>query len=248
MGRLSAKSNPTRLKEIDRKRISISVSDVAGKLSFRLERLDLKGTGLSENLKVVIVARAGNTNLRYEMGTVAHLENWQKSLDGLDRSQPLRFRVLLHEEGNPILAASCENMRARDDTHSESLLPMEPADLGERLWKLVINEDGPVLQFNSIIFPSAAGAESYTPFGAMVLPEALRQIMEKIAYDPGCFDDESDPWNVWAEWLKSIGAEHPPDDDDLKDQWCNKVVDCFCEKYRFASQLKADFEKGASSD
>lgn len=250
MGRLSARSNPTGLKEVDRSRVAISVSEIAGRRSFTLDRLDLKGTGLLENLLVVIVARAGNTNVRHSMGTIAGLAHDSRPIDGLDRSQPLRFRVLLHEEGNPRLAASVENLRPRDDSQSESLLPMEPADLGERLWKLVINEDGPVLQFNSMVFPSAAGAENYIPFGALVLPEALRQVMEKISDEPGCLDDEGDPWNAWAGWLDGIGAEQPPidDDDEMKKAWCNQVVDRFCVRFGFATRLQAELLKGAGND
>lgn len=248
MGRLSARSNPTGLKEVDRGRVGISVSEVAGRRSFTLDRLDLKGTGLPDSLRIVVVARAGNTTVRHEMGTVAMTENEGRSIDGLDRSQPLRFRVLLHDEDSPKLVASIENLRARDDSQSESLLPMEPADLGERLWKLAISEDGPVLQFNSRVFPSAAGAENYIAFGAMVLPEALRQVMEKIADEPGCLEDEGDPWSVWGVWLSSIGAEPPPVDEEEKPVWCNQVVDRFCGKFKFASRLQDELLKGAGND
>lgn len=250
MRRLSAKSNPTGLKEIDGNRLSISVLEVASRRSFILERLDLKGTALADDLKVVVIARSGNTSISYDMGTVACPVKDGKSLEGLDRSQPLRFRVLLHEESNPKLAASCENLRARDDAQIESLLPMEPAELGERLWKLVIIDDGPVLQFNSNVFPSASGAESYIPFGTLVLPEALRQVMGTIVDDPGCLDDETGPWHAWAKWLKAIGAEEPPaePDEETRERWCNEVVDCFCRKFMFASQLQACLLKGAGID
>lgn len=250
MGRLSARSNPTGLRELERSRVSISVTEVAGRRSFILDRLDLANTGLAGNLKVVVAARAGNTSVRHEMGTVDYLVHDHRSLDDLDRSQPLRFRVLLHEEGNPELAASIENLRPRDESQNESLLPMEPADLGERLWRLVINEDGPVLQFNSTVFPSAAGAENYIPFGAMVLPEALRQVMAKIAEEPGCLDDEGDPWSAWAGWLDNIGSERPPldDDEEIRNTWCNQVVDCFCEHFSFASRLKEELLRGSGND
>jgi hypothetical protein len=249
MGRLSARSNPTGLKEVDRNRVTISVTEMAGRRTFMLDRLDLTATGLANDLKVVMIARAGNTNVRHEMGTVSDLSHECKSLDGLDRSQPLRFRVLLHEPSNPKLAASIENLRARDDSQSESLLPMEPADLGERLWKLVLNEDGPILQFNSTVFPSAAGAENYIPFGAMVLPEALRQVMGKIAEEPGCLEDGDDPWSIWGTWLDAMGVERPPvdGDDEMKEAWCNQVVDRFCGRFGFASKLRDELLKGAEN-
>lgn len=250
MGRLSARSNPTGLKEIDRSRVTISVSEIAGRRSFVLDRLDLKDIDLAGDLKVFVVAKAGNTNVRHDMGTASNFSHESKPLDGLDRSHPLRFRILLHEAGNPRLLASIENLRARDDSLSESLLPMEPADLGERLWKLLIDENGPILQFNSRVFPSAAGAENYIPFGALVLPEALRLVMEKIADEPRCLEDEGDPWSMWGSWLDVIGAERPPvdDDEEAKAMWCNLVVDRFCGHFKFASRLQVDLLKGVGSD
>lgn len=246
MGRLSARSNPTGLKELDRSCVGISISEAGGRRAFTLDRLDVSGMGLANTLNVVVIARAGNTNVRYEMGTIAAPLRQPMSIDGLDKSQPLRFRVLLHEADNPQLAASIESLRPRDDSQSESLLPMEPAELGERIWKLVINEEGPVLQFNSTIFPNAAGAENYLPFGTLVLPEALRQVMEQIAAEPGRLQDEDDPWNAWGHWLDAIQAEWPPTDDDEKRRtiWCNEVVDRFCSKFRFASSLQAELLKG----
>lgn len=249
MGRLSARTNPTGLTEIDRKQVSISVSEVAGRRSFVLEKLDISNTRLPATLCIVVAARAGNTSVRYDMGTCASFIRESRSIDELDRSKPLRFRVLLREKGSPKLSASVENLRPRDDAQSESLLPMEPADLGERLWNLVIHDDGPVLQFNSTVFPSAAGAENYLPFGALVLPEALRQVMEKIADEPGCLDDEADPWSAWANWLDAIGVGRPPTDEDkeARTAWCGEVVDRFCKRFSFASRLQAELLKGAGN-
>lgn len=245
MARMSARSNPTGLQELDRRRVSLTLAETAGRRLVMLERLDLTDTGLADSLKVVLIARAGATTIRHGLGSIADYQKTGNSLDGLDPSQPIRFRILLHEDGNAKLVASVENLRARNDSESESLLPMEPADLGERVWKLAITEDGPVLQFNSRVFPSASGAENYVAFGAMVLPEALRQVMERIAEDPNRLDDESDPWNAWGAWLDAHGIDRPkPDDDDtFKDSWCDQVVDKFCNRCSFASRLLTELQK-----
>lgn len=250
MGRLSARSNPTGLIEIDRSRVSITVTEIGGRRGFLLDRLDLNGTGIPGDMDVVAVARAGNTSVRYLMGTVAAFERNARPLDGLDRSQPLRFRVLIHAPGSPKLAASVENLRPRDDAQSESLLPMEPADLSERVWRLVLNEEGPVLQYNASVFPSAAGAENFVPFSAMVLPEALYGVMQWIAKEPGRLDDENDPCFGWSAWLGSIGAERPPDDDDddAKEQWCDQTVDRFCARFGFASRLRGELTRSIGDD
>jgi len=247
MGRLSARSNPTSLKELDRNRVTLTVSEAAGRRVAILERLDLKDADLGESLQVILVARAGATSVRHVMGPAAAFSREGKSLDGLDPSQALRFRVLLHEEKNPRLVASVENLRARDDSQSESLLPMESADLGERIWQLSIGDDGPVLKFNSRVFPSASGAENFIPFGALVLPEALRQVMQAIADDPPCLEDEGNPLYPWGAWIDAIGAERPTSDDDDagKAVWCDRVVDQFCNRCSFATRLKAELLKGS---
>jgi hypothetical protein len=250
MGRVSAKSNPTGLKELDRGRAAISVSDIAGRRSITLDRMDISNTGLSGSLRIVIVARAGNTSVRHDMGPASTPVKESRSIDGLDRSRPLRFRILLHAEGDPRLAATIENLRPRDESQSESLLPMEPAELGEQLWRLVLNEDGPVLQFNSQVFPSAAGAENYVPFGAFVLPEALRQVMQRIAGEPDCLDDESNPWFAWAGWIDTLGAGRPPadEDEDARKAWCDDVAYRFAQRFKFASRLHDELVRGAGND
>lgn len=247
MARLSARSNPTGLKEIDRGRITLALSEAGGRRAFVLERLDLKHTDISGELKVVVIARAGNSSTRFEMGTANGYTREPQQLEGLDFSHPLRFRILLHEANSPKLVASVENLRARDESQSESLLPMEGAPLGERVWRLLIVDDAPVLQFNSAVFPSAAGAENFLPFSSLVLPEALRQVMQKIAEDPACLEDEDSPWRPWANWLDAMGVSRPStvDDEERHSGWCDEVVERFCARSRFATTLQAELQKGA---
>jgi hypothetical protein len=246
MGRVSTRSNPTNLQKIDKGRISILVSEIAGRRYFNVIKLDLSGLKLAEDDRVICVARTGKSSRRFEMGRVA---SWQKEnlpLDDLDRSESLRFRILIHPENDPQLKASAENLRPLDESQSESLLPMEPADLGQLLWRLDINEDGPVLKFNMNVFPSAAGIENYLPFGALVLPEALRKVMQVIANDAEQLNDEMETLSPWGPWLDALGVNRPSDDaeDEEKETWCNEVVAVFCSKHLFASRLGHQLESG----
>jgi hypothetical protein len=239
MGRLSTRSNPTDLQEIEKRKIDIMVSLIDGRRYFNLLKLDLSGMDLSANDRVICVARAGKTSQRFAMGTVS---GWMKEsllLDDLDQTELLRFRILIHAESSPRLSASAENLRPMDESQSESLLPMEPADLGQLLWRLEINEDGPVLKFNSTVFPSAAGVENYLPFAAFVLPQAVHMVLERIAEQPDVLNDDTDALCPWGAWLDSHGLDRPIADaeEDEKREWCNRGVDAFCNKHSFAVRL-----------
>jgi hypothetical protein len=245
MGRLSTKSNPTSLLEIDKRRIEIVVSLIGQTKHFTLQKFDLNELGLSAANRVVCVARAGKTSQRVELGTVAAIRRDNIALTDLDASEPLKFRILVHETGSPRLLASAENLRPRNETESESLLPMEPADLGQLLWKLDFTTEGPVLKFNSTVFPNAAGVENYLPFASLVLPEAVRRIVQSIAEQPDVLDDETDPLSPWGNWLDSLGIERPNDlDDDGKDEWCNRVIENFCNRHSFSTRLAMELSSG----
>lgn len=250
MGRLSARSNPTGLVELNKTSVTISVLEVGGKRSFSIDKLDLAGVSAVGELEAVAVARAGNSSARFELGSVHALAGKQLPLHELDPSQPLRFRLLLKQKGASKLTATAENLRPRNDQQAESLLPMEAADLGERLWRVDVSDGGPILLFNSKVFPSAAGAENYLPFVAMVLPEALRSVMAYISRQPECLEDDSGSWAVWAGWLLAMGVELPPeeDDDTIRREWCEDVVDRFCDRFSFATRLAADLVKEMGND
>lgn len=239
MARTSSTSNPTKLIDIDRQRVTIDVTAGDDGKYAALSRCDLTGYDLAPDLKLVLIARAGATFCRLELGTVGAWDKSPKRLVQLDPRGFLRFRVLIHADGDPRLVASAENLAARDLALSDSILSMEPADLGEVVWNLTWNGDEPILQFNQDLFPSAKGATAYPPFNAFVLPEVVRQIAAKIAADPDRLDDESDPLHVWGDFLDALGVGEPPDEDDADAaQWVGSVTEAFARRARFATDLK----------
>src|ERR1044072_155601 len=111
MGRLSTRSNPTSLQEIDKTRVGIVVSTIDELRYFNLHKLDLDGMKISPTHRVVCVARAGKISQRFEMGSVATLRRENILLGELDRYMSLRFRILVHAESDAKLVASIENLR-----------------------------------------------------------------------------------------------------------------------------------------
>lgn len=239
MKRISTVSNPTGLKKIDRNKIVISVNDNHEGLSFNLTTLNLADLGLKNDFKVICIARAGKTSKRFDMGTVGHFDSSPKPINELDKSNPLRFRILIRESDNPKLLASAENLRPRsdEDIHVESLIPVDCVDLGELVWQLEINSDGPILKVNTNIFPHAGGVMNYPPFTSFVLPEAFRNVLGTIAKNSRSLTDQADWMSDWSTWLEELGVGHPPEDRECED-WINGAVEEFCRRHKFVSKLQ----------
>lgn len=244
MARVSATTNPTNLQEIARKDVSIQRFESAGHRQFQVTRFVLEGYRFGGNERVLVIAHAGSTSRRYELGTVNAWSREPHDLDGLDGSQILRFRVLIRNEGSARLIATAENIRCVGDGDIESLLPIISVDLGQRLWAVEVNEEGALLQCNQYVFPSGASAESYPPFRALVLPEALRQVLEYLAKDPDVMA-EGTIWFEWGTWMRNVGIETPPpQDEDRRAEWVRESTAKFCDYFKSADDLQQALQQG----
>lgn len=242
MARTSSTSNPTGLKEIDRRHVTLAVTRKGPDRFLTVARLELAEYSLPPDLELLCIARAGNSSQRCKLGTLGAWDKSAQLLKGLDAQAPVRFRLLVHSTDSPKLVATCENIRPRSDDQGESLLPMVPADLGEELWQFECLSDGPVLLFNQAVFPTAAVASAYPAFRALVMPEALRQVCRILAAEPDRFDDDNDPLSAWGPWIDQLGTGRVDRGDDERDrsEWVESVVKAFAETNRFASQLRRE--------
>jgi hypothetical protein len=151
MPRLSTLSNPTGLKDIDKKAVEIVINDLAGAASYSLVRLDLAGVSLPLDSHVIVISRRGNAELRTDHGPIT---DWNKAFvdaSELGSDGVWMFRVLIALPGSAKLLASIENIRPKGLGNSESLIALEPADdLGHVPWEFIVLElDGRgVIRFN----------------------------------------------------------------------------------------------------
>lgn len=242
MTRLSTTSNPTGLTEIDKGRVAVEVSQAGDKREIQILKLDVGDLKLDPELLVVCIAKAGNTSQRFELGRIKAWKTTRFPLTEIQPSLPLRFRILVHADSDPKLIASAENVRPIGADNVESLIQMEPADLGQRLWLLQFNDtDGPVLKFNQKVFPNAQGVDSYLPFRALVLPEALRQVFEWILIDPKDLEDETTPRGMWTAWMTALGVPiPPPEEDEERAEWVDDAATRFADRFAFADMLAAE--------
>lgn len=247
MPRLSSLSNPTGLIDLEKQRVSILIDESSKRLTFSLVRLDVAGLPLTGDLKVVVIARRGNAEERVDLGS---LSNWDKSfihLTELGDERTWSFRVLLVKPNSAMLAAVAENIRPDGQGDSSSFIALEPADLGQRPWEIVIleQEGRAVLYFNKEIYHSSGEAEADKFFLGMILPETVRQLAAWITQNAGALLDSH--WEPFRNWLELHGINEEPDQYSPEAQidWCSSVVNAFCERFQFVSMLSEARSTGA---
>jgi hypothetical protein len=240
MPRLSTLSNPTGLIDLEKQRIGIVLDDQSARKSYSLSHLDVAEIALPPNAKVIVIARRGNSELRVDHGPVI---DWNKSF--IDASElgidgTWNFRVLLLSSQSPQILAAAENIRPNGLGDSESLIGLEPADLGQVPWELLVleQEGRAVIKFNRALYGNAAEAESDRRFACLVFPEAVRQLAFWHTQNAGALSDAN--WEPLKNWLAQHGVTDELDDDppfDVQEEWCRKVVKAFSERFRGVDQL-----------
>lgn len=247
MPRLSTLSNPTGIKDLDRKLVGIVIDDQGVTPSYSLIRLDLTEVSLPPQTHVVVIARRGNAEIRVDHGAVTEWDKGFVDASELGTEGVWLFRVLLVLPGSPKLLAAIENVRPQGLGNSESLIALEPADdLGHVPWEFnVLELDGRgVIRFNREIYANSAAAEADTRFACLVFPEAIRQLAAWHTHHIGALAEAH--WEPFKSWLTMHGVTDEPVDDlpDENDQWCRSVVSAFCARNRFADVLRGQITVG----
>lgn len=238
MPRLSTLSNPTGLVELDQLRIGIALDEGGTRPAFSLVKLDLSELSLPSPLSVVVIARRGNSEERVALGSVSEWNRGYQELTEIGSDGSWEFRVLLVQPCSPKLIAVAERVRPEGQGDSSSFIGLEPADLGQRPWEIVINESEgrAVIRFNNDIYISPGAAEADSFFMGMILPEAIRRVAEFVSATPGVLEEA---WLPFKHWLALHGiTDEPGDSDDQKNEWCGQVVTTFCDRFGFATKLK----------
>jgi hypothetical protein len=251
MARISALSNPTGLVELDKKNIGLIFNENPTGATYSLSRLDLDRLSLPATLEVVVVARRGNAEQRTSHGALSEWNRGLVDISELGRDGHIRFRVLLEAPGSPRLVAVAENIRPEGVGDSDSLFGLEPADLGQIPWELMVleAEGRAVIRFNRNIYSNAAVAEADVFFTCLVFPEAVRQLGYWHTQNPGALADEQ--WFPLVAWLASHGVTDSPEEDwdqDEKMLWCKAVAGAFSERFGFSDQLQKTYDHGVKNE
>lgn len=240
MPRMTRRSNPTGLIELGKSQVNVELSELGSNKLFALTRIDLGNHSVPPDSQVVCVAKAGRSAQRFELGRFDAWDKSPKPLTELDASEAPSFRVLIRDSKSPKLLASAENVRLRNPGQSESLIPIESVELGQLGWRMRMDEEGPVLEVNKLLYPNPGAAEQDALFVGFVLPEALRQVCRAILEDPEGLDDSTSWRSAWSAWLIKIGMSVPPPaHGSAVDTWLEEVVERFCNGHMFCTAIVA---------
>lgn len=204
---------------------------------------------------VWVEAYSGPLQMRFPYGHPRHLQKPPST--ALSRFRPgekVLFRVKVVDESDPFRRILAWADQVRPVTPEEqaagrrSILPVERAPLGDRVWWLDWRENTPVLQVNeSITEPRniTQMARMDPEFISLVYPAVVRQILHTLVLTEEVLpvdDDDGHDWIRLAETQLHAGplpADTGPRSENIeRREWVERAVNGFCsvwsarDKYR----------------
>lgn len=125
------------------------------------------------------------------------------------------------------------------------ILPIEPSNLGQQLWRLEFRENYVVLLVNRCIPELVDRMRSDPLLYSSVYPSIIRQVLNVALSENVDVDEEDDRWPVlWLQFgmkLHPDRAEPPQPDAPSQDRedWVEQVVEAFCENYKLMDKYRA---------
>jgi hypothetical protein len=131
----------------------------------------------------------------------------------------------------------------RDDADASasriSLLPVNFTDLGDLVWRVQFEPDGPVLELNHRIPNIESLARNDAQFFSLVYPAAVREILTQILvveqYEPT--EESEDWWALWLRWAREMTDAPIPEELDERGAWIDDVTGAFCARHRVLEKM-----------
>lgn len=246
--------NFTGRKPIDPSRVSIVLSDRdGGRAVDATVRLD--GMRLPSDARVYVEAFYKASYMRFDGGSVDRPAAIRtQPLTDIESGGRVNFRVKVVDESGEFgrILADADNLTPLEGgeapSNRKALLPVQPADLGEVIWKLGSEPGGFVLYVNNRIPNVREVLRTDAVFFSLVYPAAVREILTRILFVEEHFDanDDSDDWrSLWLRFARDLGAGGPPRPDEDADpaeqrlehlSWIDAAVEVFCASHRTNSR------------
>jgi hypothetical protein len=256
--------NYTGRKKIFQSQIKIEIEQHNTNPSTLKVKVNLEGLELPPKAPVYIEAHAGSsiTGLkRFVFGNVGNpgfIDD--TSLEGLGEPQNLIFKVLVVDESGTLgkILASADMIKPLSNIEYLPILPVQTKDLGQQVWRIDFNDEGPVLTLNYNI-PDVKNISVSDPrFFEYIYPEAFKEILYRIIFIDGTGQPEDLELDDWRHnWLVFADLFFPNDqrpvinnEDDIFDPeaarlWIDHVIKGFCSVHTpIWEKLLKDIEEG----
>lgn len=212
---------------------------------------------LAPSAQIIVEAYKGSLVMRFDFGTVANQRPPENAfLDHFPRDLRPLFRIKVVEEGpQRKLLALAESFSPKTTGEIKagrnSILPVEPADLGHLVWKLDFEGNAVrALQLNRNFHESRdiTSLALDPDFIALVYPAVINQILQRLLLGPEHEIVEPDhEWLVFAHLLagreapdRNEGDETAFDSEAFSSQvyeWIEEVVAGFCSRHNIAEMF-----------
>jgi hypothetical protein len=219
-------------------------------------QLQLKPYKLPGSAKVYVEAYYQWRTKRFSYGTVENIqEPTDRSLREFGSIERIKFRVKVvdveKDFGRILAQADRITPRGLDSQKRKSILPTEwEEDIGEQIWVLHYEDDGPILKINPRFKHQRRAVEHI--FAPVVLPQVFRDILYKI-YRPGSredlMEDSSDAddahWHIrWKKFVyRLMGTDRPESADEAQiEDWIDDVVQKFCRHHKLLDKFDTVLE------
>ena len=191
--------------------------------------------------KVVLDATCAGSEIvqRFSFGNVERIVPEQELILDKLTGENIRFTLKIIDFSKEIgkILGIAENIRPinaakKTSENRQSILPIEPRDLGEQLWRLEFREYEVFLLVNKTIPGLLERFGNDLTLGGLVYPSIIRDIFWRACiYEK--YEDEQGGWKTnWVQFAKKLNPDKPPDDEDIS-TWIESVIDSFCEKHHF---------------
>lgn len=244
-------TNPTRILDIPQTSVGVQITrNKLGELeSIQVQRIDDDVLqSLPATSRVWLIAKAKFSEIEVDLGTINKLDLPKNiSLGELDRTRPLHIRIFAFDPTTKRILASIERLSTYDAEEGslQSLLPVEPVDLGERAWRLLAENDArPILQVsNDPTLGLLERLKTEPLVQALILPAALEQVFQHLQECEADGDDAEEWKRRWVRFLESIDFPLPePSDDGPDKEWPKLAADTACQHLKLKSRAVNSLE------
>lgn len=200
---------------IDRKHVSVKLSEVLQEGPSLEVRTELSGYSFQFDSIALLEAQSDTSWQRCELNDVLATNPvvQQVVLSEFVDTDGVRFKIKVVDTSTDArILGVAEDIRLIDPADvvgdPEGLLLVRWADIGQRIWKLDFEPNGkPELLLSKRLRGQERQLATDPMFRACVLPEVLRQVLEKVTTEDEDADEIEDSWvGEWIGWMNSVQA------------------------------------------